>query len=91
MFKRNSINVTIEELKHLFLEGKTFKKNEEPYMNFYEFMMFAINKESDQNFRDFIRKVKKRREEIKKTTNDKNIFSLKKFSSSSNNFNPNWY
>jgi hypothetical protein len=81
MFKRNNINVTLEELKELFFKGKIFKKNEEPSMNFYEFMKFAICKDSDQKFRNFIRKVKKRINETKQS--NPNSLTISKFTSSS--------
>ena len=82
MFKRNDINVTNEELLELFYQGRQSKKNEEPSLNFFEFMIFEISDESDQNFRNFMRKIKLRiddKREINSNnylfkSNDKNIF-----------------
>ena len=60
MFNRNNIDVTMKELLVLFFKGKKINKNEDPYLNVYQFIEFALSKESDQNFRNFMRKIKKK-------------------------------
>ena len=64
MFKKNNIPVQKEELIHLFFKDKNNKKLPKvPYLDFYQFMEFALSKESDQEFRNFMRKYKKMKEE----------------------------
>ena len=48
----------MEELLTLFFKGKSIQKNEDPYLNVYQFIEFALSKDSDQEFRDFMRKIK---------------------------------
>ena len=67
MFNQNHICADINELVNLFFKNKKFKKNDvmNLYLDFYQFMKFAINKEQD--FRNFMRDIK---EKYKK---DKNL------------------
>ena len=63
LFKQNNIKVDINELKNLFLRNiKNIKKKNEPvnllYLDFYQFMNFALS--HDQDFRKFMRIVKKK-------------------------------
>ena len=51
MFNRNNIDVTMKELLVLFFKGKKINKNEDPYLNVYQFIEFALN---------FMRKIKKK-------------------------------
>ena len=63
LFKQNNINVEINEIKKLFFDNVklTNKKDESKnslYLDFYQFLNFALKREQD--FRQFMRKVKKR-------------------------------
>lgn len=60
MFNRNNIDVTMDELLKLFFKGKAIPKNEDPYLNVYQFIEFALDKQSDQEFRNFMREIKKK-------------------------------
>lgn len=61
MFNTNKIPVEEEELVGLFFKDKKLRKDEEPYLDFYQFMLFALSKASDQDFRSFMRKLKKKK------------------------------
>ena len=61
LFKQNNINVDVKDIKELFFKNKNNKnKKDEPnsfmYLNFYQFMKFGLTR--DQDFRQFMRKVK---------------------------------
>ena len=58
MFQTNKIPVKEENLKDLFFPNMEVPE-ERLYLNFYQFMEFALSKEKDQAFRGFMRKVKK--------------------------------
>ena len=73
LFKENNINVDIKELKNLFLKNVNNKKKKAEsanllYLDFYEFMNFALSR--DQDFRLFMREIKRKNkmEEIKKNS-----------------------
>lgn len=72
MFQTNHIEVNEDELCSLFFKGKTYRKQDinKLYLDFYQFMQFALNKKSDQNFRVFMRKIK---EKIMKEKREKTI------------------
>ena len=62
LFKNNDIEVDIEEIKELFFKNiNNINAKNTPinilYLNFYQFLKFALSR--DQDFRQFIRKVKK--------------------------------
>jgi len=57
MFETNKIPVKKENLKNLFF-GKKEIPEEKLYLDFYQFMEFALSKEADQAFRGFMREVK---------------------------------
>jgi hypothetical protein len=62
-FKQNNINVDINEIKELFFKNINHKNKKDEaknllYLNFYQFMNFALNREQD--FRQFMRKIKKK-------------------------------
>jgi hypothetical protein len=57
MFETNKIPVKKENLKNLFF-GKKEIPEEQLYLDFYQFMEFALSKEADQAFRGFMREVK---------------------------------
>ena len=63
MFNTNNINVTEEELCDLFFKGKKYKKADinKLYLDFFQFMNFALSKKSDQDFRIFMRKIKEKK------------------------------
>ena len=67
LFNQNHIMANIEELVKLFFSDKKVKKEDyfKLYLNFYEFLNFALTKE--QNFRNFMRKIK---EKYKKMENN---------------------
>ena len=61
MFKKNNIHVNFQEIKHLFFKNdKNLNNKDEVMMDFYEFLNFAFSK--DQDFRKFMRKIKKKYE-----------------------------
>ena len=62
MFKTNHINVTEDDLCSLFFKGKKYRKEDinKLYLDFFQFMNFALSKSSDQDFRIFMRKVKEK-------------------------------
>ena len=66
MFESNKISANINDLVELFFKGKKFKEKEvmKLYLNFHQFMNFALTK--DQDFRQFMRNIKERVEKKKK-------------------------
>ena len=62
MFNQNHIKATTKELVNLFFKGKKFREEDimKLYLDFYQFMNFALTK--DQDFREFIREIKLKRE-----------------------------
>ena len=71
MFESNKISAKINDLVDLFFKGKKFKEKEvmKLYLNFHQFINFALTK--DQDFRQFMRNIKERaeKEEKSKTKN----------------------
>ena len=65
MFMSNKISANINDLVELFFKGKKFKEKEvmKLYLNFHQFIYFALTK--DQDFRQFIRIIKERAEKEK--------------------------
>ena len=64
MFKKNNIHVNFQEIKNLFFKNsRNIKNKNEIMMDFYEFLNFALSK--DQDFRKFMRKIKKKYENKK--------------------------
>ena len=63
MFNTNNINVTEEDLCGLFFKGKKYKKEDinKLYLDFFQFMNFALSKKSDQDFRVFMRGIKEKK------------------------------
>ena len=63
MFNINNINVTEEDLCGLFFKGKKYKKEDinKLYLDFFQFMNFALSKKSDQDFRVFMRNIKEKK------------------------------
>ena len=64
LFKNNGIEVEIDEIKDLFFKDlKNTKSKNAPinllYLDFYQFITFALSK--DQDFRLFIRKIKQKK------------------------------
>ena len=77
LFNQNDIKVNEDELVKLFFQNKKYKKKDydKLYLNFYQFLKFALNKGHD--FRLFMRKLKSKLEEEKKKNKDnkdKNIY-----------------
>ena len=73
LFNQNNIRADTKELVKLFFKDKNIKKEDyaKLYLNFYEFLNFALTKEQD--FRQFMRNIKekyKNEEESK----DKNVY-----------------
>jgi hypothetical protein len=67
MFQTNKIPVEQDQLVKLFFNDKRPKRDEDLYLDFYQFMLFALSNTSDQDFRIFMRELKKRKaEELKK-------------------------
>ena len=71
MFNQNHINANLRDLVNLFFKGKNIKEEDimKLYLDFYQFMNFALTK--DQDFREFMREIKsknkKSEEDINKT------------------------
>ena len=90
MFNTNNINVTEEDLCELFFKGKKYRKKDVNilYLDFFQFMKFALSKKSDQEFRVFMRNIKEKKmkekeqeriaEEEKKKKNLENFSKTKK-------------
>ena len=70
MFKTNHIDVTEDELCSLFFKGKKYRKQDinKLYLDFYQFMQFALSKKSDYDFSMFMRKVKEKLQKEEVTT-----------------------
>ena len=85
MFNTNNINVTEEDLCGLFFKGKKYKKEDinKLYLDFFQFMNFALSKKSDQDFRVFMRQIKekkmKEKEEERLAEEEKKKKSLDNF------------
>ena len=82
MFESNKIYAKINDLVELFFKGKKFKEKEvlQLYLNFYQFINFALTK--DQEFRQFMRNIKERSEQEKKDRTKKMELSNEKDSDS---------
>jgi hypothetical protein len=63
MFNTNNINVTEDDLCGLFFKGKKYRKKDINilYLDFFQFMNFALSKKSDQDFRMFMRNIKEKK------------------------------
>ena len=75
MFEKNNIPVSLEELINLFFPERKFKEHEEPYLDFYQLYLFAMDKNSDHKFRVFMREIKKKIEQNKNKEVLSNIFT----------------
>ena len=66
LFNQNHIRANAEELVNLFFKDRKVKKEDylKLYLNFYQFINFAINQEED--FRQFMRKIKEKYEKNNK-------------------------
>ena len=73
MFESNKISANINDLVELFFKGRKFKEKEvlKLYLNFHQFINFALTK--DQDFRQFMRNIKERAEKEKKIKAKKNM------------------
>ena len=60
MFNKNNIEVEEPELIKLFFKNKKIPRGEDPYLDFFQFMEFALSKDADQHYRNFMRDVKNR-------------------------------
>ena len=83
MFKTNHINVTEDDLCGLFFKGKKYRKEDinKLYLDFFQFMNFALSKSSDQDFRIFMRKVKEKilkEKELERIEEEKRKNSMEK-------------
>ena len=60
MFNQNHICADINELVKLFFKNKEFKEKDimKLYLDFYQFMKFALNQ--DEDFRNFMREIKEK-------------------------------
>lgn len=60
MFNSNNIFTQMEQLCSLFFPDKDQNKidMEKQYLDFYQFMEFALSAQADQNFRNFMRDLK---------------------------------
>ena len=69
MFNQNHIEATLEDLRNLFFKDKRVKKEDimKLYLDFYQFMNFALTK--DQDFRNFMREIKEKRKKKEKKNN----------------------
>ena len=76
MFNTNHICATINELVTLFFKDKEIKKEDimSLYLDFYQFMEFALNK--DQDFRFFMRKIKEKYKESGKNENENGFLPM---------------
>lgn len=88
MFMKNNIPVTLDELVKLFFPNKTFHKDEEPYLDFYQLYLFAIDDNNDNKFRIFMREIKKKIEEKRKKDTLSYLFNNNVVSSNNNSLAP---
>lgn len=59
MFETNHIPASMNDLIKLFFkEDFKFKTNEEPYLDFYQLILFALDSGNEYQFRNFMRKIK---------------------------------
>ena len=76
LFNQNHIKADVEEIVKLFFKDKNVKKDEylKLYLNFYQFLNFALSQEPD--FRQFMRKIKGKYESNEKNDDneDKNVY-----------------
>jgi hypothetical protein len=77
MFNTNNIPVETEELLNLFFKDKKLPKGEDPYLDFYQFMEFALSKICDQDFRLFMRMLKVKIAKLKADSSQKNLLTIK--------------
>ena len=76
MFNDNHIYANIDELVQLFFKDKKYKKEEimNLYLDFYQFMIFALTK--DQDFRNFMRGIKKKSNDNKNKNQNKGYLPM---------------
>lgn len=77
LFNQNHIRADVEELVNLFFKDKKIKKEDylKLYLNFYQFIKFAIDQEED--FRQFMRKIKEKYEknnEVEENNKEKSSY-----------------
>ena len=62
LFNQNNIRADIKDIANLFFKDKKIKKEDymKLYLNFYQFLTFALTKEQD--FRQFMRNIKEKEE-----------------------------
>lgn len=76
LFNQNHIKAEVEEIVKLFFKDKNVKKEDylKLYLNFYQFLNFALSQEPD--FRQFMRKIKGKYETNEKSDDneDKNTY-----------------
>ncbi len=74
LFNQNNIRADIEELVGLFFKDKNIKKEDysKLYLNFYEFLNFALTKEQD--FRQFMRNIKEKYKNEQKGNDNDNTY-----------------
>ena len=73
MFNQNHINANLRDLVNLFFKGQNIKEEDimKLYLDFYQFMNFALTK--DQDFREFMREIKsKNKKNEEKLISNKN-------------------
>ena len=58
MFNKNNIEVEETELIKLFFKNKKIPRGEDPYLDFFQFMEFALSKDADQHYTNYMRDVK---------------------------------
>ena len=71
MFNQNHINANLRDLVNLFFKGKNIKEEDimKLYLDFYQFMNFALTK--DQDFREFMREIKSKNKKSEEDINNK--------------------
>ena len=79
MFTTNKIICEQIDLQKLFFGDTFFPPDANPGLDFFSFMSFAISKKGDQDFRDFMRKVKETINEHKKAHQEKANFAIDHF------------
>ena len=79
MFNLNNIEVLYKDLYKLFFtERKPHEMNKlNAYLDFYQFINFALSDNKDQLFRDFMRNLKKRKiDKEEKNSESKDILPI---------------
>ena len=72
-FKTNKIDCSEDDILNLFFKNKVIPKGEVPSLDFFNFMMFSLSSEADQDFRYLMRKLRNKAKEDKKLAKEERL------------------